>query len=77
MNKNTQTNIISQLHRLQGQLNGVENMIMGNKKPSEIVQQIEAVCGSLKSLEKKLLADKINEIKDPELKKALNTALKN
>ena len=77
MNKTSQTAITSQLHRLQGQLAGVEKMITADKKTSEIIQQIEAVCGSLKSLEKKLLTDKVNEIKDVELKKAINITLKN
>lgn len=75
MTKN-QSSEISQLHRLQGQLQAVERMIVANKKPSEIIQQIEAVCGSLKALEKKLLKENLKSIKDAELKKSIDAVLK-
>ena len=67
---------ISQLHRLQGQLQAVEKMIEDDKKPSEIIQQIEAVSGSLKSLKKKLLKDSLKTIKDSELRKVVDLILK-
>jgi len=76
MKKELQKPEISQLHRLQGQLTGVEKMISQNAKPSDIIQQLEAVRGSLKSLEKRVLEQKIKAISDPELKKSTNYLLK-
>lgn len=67
---------ISQLHRLQGQLRAIEVMINKGEKTPKIVQQIEAVCGSLKSLEKKLLSDNLKSIKDSDLRKSIEFALK-
>jgi DNA-binding FrmR family transcriptional regulator len=70
MKKNYQMPEISQLHRLQGQLTGIEKMIAAKNKTSSIIQQLEAVRGNIKSLEKKILEQKIKEIKDSELKKS-------
>jgi len=67
---------ISQLHRLQGQLKGVEKMIAEDNKTSAILQQLEAVRGNLKALEKRILEGKIKNIKDEELKKTYNYLLK-
>lgn len=67
---------ISQLHRLQGQLRGVEKMIAKPTKATEILQQIEAVRGSLKALEKRILSQKTKNLKDEELKKALDYLIK-
>lgn len=67
---------ISQLHRLQGQLAGIEKMITKKDKISNIIQQLEAVRGNLKSLEKRILAQNIKNIKDEELKKIHNYWLK-
>jgi len=67
---------ISQLHRLSGQLRGVEKMVNQNAKVSEILQQIEAVRGNLKTLEKRILGQKIKNLKDEELKKTYNYLLK-
>jgi len=72
MNKQLQKPEISQLHRLQGQLRGVEKMISQNGKTLETLQQLEAVRGNLKALEKRILAG----IKDEELKKAYHYLLK-
>ena len=76
MTKELQKPEISQLHRLQGQLLGVEKMISQNTKISEIIQQIEAVRGNLKALEKRLLGQDTRNLKDDELKKAINYLLK-
>ncbi|MBI3290742.1 metal-sensing transcriptional repressor [Candidatus Falkowbacteria bacterium] len=67
---------ISRLHRLQGQLAGIEKMIENTDKTSGIIQQLEAVRGSLKSLEKNILSKKIKNISDEELKKTINYLLK-
>jgi len=67
---------ISQLHRLQGQLLGVEKMINQNAKILQIIQQLEAVRGSLKSLEKEILGKNSKNSKAEELKKLYNYLLK-
>ena len=67
---------ISQLHRLQGQMAGIEKMINQKAKPSAILQQLEAVRGNLKSLEKQILSQKTTNLKDEELKKACQYLLK-
>ncbi|MAF13758.1 MAG: hypothetical protein CMI53_02590 [Parcubacteria group bacterium] len=69
---------LSQLHRLQGQLKGVEKMINKDYKISDVIQQLEAVRGNLKSLERKLLTEKIKNFKekDEDFKKAVNFILK-
>lgn len=76
MTKGSQKPEISQLHRLQGQLGGVGKMINQNTKVSEILQQLEAVRGNLKALEKQILSQKIKNLKEEELKKACNYLLK-
>lgn len=76
MAKQLQKPEISQLHRLQGQLKGVEKMIAEDKKTSSILQQLEAVRGNLKALEKRILEGKIKNIKDEELKKTYTYLLK-
>lgn len=67
---------IARLHRLQGQLGGVETMMAKHTPTSKVLQQIEAVRGSLKALEKELIADKAQHISDDELKRAIQYVLK-
>jgi DNA-binding FrmR family transcriptional regulator len=76
MAKNLQKPELSQLHRLQGQLRGVEKMITQKAKASETLQQIEAVRGNLKALEKRILSQNLKNLKDEELKKTYNYLLK-
>jgi len=76
MVKQVQSKEISQIHRLRGQLAGVEKMMQLNAKPTEIIQQIEAVRGNLKALEKQILTAQCADFKDAEMKKACNYLLK-
>lgn len=76
MTKQLQQPEISQLHRLEGQLLGVEKMISQEAKPSEVLQQLEAIRGNLKALEKRILSQKMKNINDSELKKAYDYLLK-
>ncbi|MFA6322815.1 MAG: metal-sensing transcriptional repressor [Candidatus Buchananbacteria bacterium] len=68
---------ILQLHRLAGQIGGIEKLITQNAKTSAIIQQIEAAKGNLKSLEKSILSKKIKSICDKENAATLNYLLKN
>jgi len=67
MKKKAQLSEVSQLHRLAGQLHGVEKMILAEESLQDVLQQIEAVRGNLKSLEKRLLGVKLQKFKDKEL----------
>ena len=67
MKKKAQLSEVSQLHRLEGQLHGVEKMILADESLQDVLQQIEAVRGNLKSLEKRLLGAKLQKFKDKEL----------
>lgn len=69
--------IIARLHRLQGQLAGVETMMTKQAPTSKLLQQLEAVRGSIKSLEQELISQKTNEISDGELKRSIKYLLKN
>lgn len=67
-----QNTAINQLHRLEGQLHGIERMI-GNSAPLEqTLQQIEAVRGNLKSLEKRLLKQQMGEVSDKKLQRCFD-----
>lgn len=74
--KKAQTNYLNRLHRLVGQLTGVEKLISQQADLTDVIQQIEAVRGSLRGLEKELLGEKIKKIKDADLKKAAEVLLK-
>ncbi len=67
----------SQIKRIAGQIGGIEKMIKGNTKASQIIQQIEAVKGSLSTLEKRFLTKKVRNLGNSELEKMLTYILKN
>lgn len=67
---------VAHLNRLCGQLGCIEKMIKTKEPLDKIFQQIEAIRGSLKSLEKKLLKQKISGVKNQELKRSLDYLLK-
>lgn len=52
MDKN---NLIFLLHRISGQIKGIEKMISEKRNDLEIIQQIEAIRASLKTVEKNFL----------------------
>ena len=58
---------VSQLHRISGQLVGIEKMINEKSSVCAVLQQIEAVRGNLKSLEKRLIETQMKKIKDKSL----------
>ena len=68
MAKITEKLLVSHLHRLIGQLQSVEYLLENETRICKVLQQIEAVRGSLKSLEKKLIETKSKKIKDSEVK---------
>ncbi len=74
--KNKQSAEISQIHRLRGQLAGVEKMLATKAKPADIIQQIEAVRGNLRGLQKRILGKNCRQLKDADLKKSCEYLLK-
>lgn len=67
---------ISQLHRIAGQIGGIEKLINNQAKSSEVIQQIEAARANLKSLEKTILKQKIKVKSPSEEENLLNYLLK-
>ena len=51
--------IISRLHRIEGQVRGVENMIREKKSVSQTIQQLEAVRGATSQVITSLIEDAI------------------
>ncbi len=76
MKKELQPAELAQIHRIQGQLRGVEKIISQKAKTAQILQQIEAVRGNLKALERKILGQKTKNLKDSELEQAFSYLLK-
>jgi DNA-binding FrmR family transcriptional regulator len=72
MAKKGQSAEISQLHRLEGQLHGIEKMLGSSASLEAVLQQIEAVRGNLKSLEKVLMKQKIKKINNKELQRCFD-----
>lgn len=66
---------LARLHRLQGQLEGVERMMTRDERIEKILQQLEAVRGSIVGLEHELLKEKIKRGASDELKDALRYLL--
>ena len=67
---------LARLHRLQGQLEGVETMLTKDAQTSKVLQQLEAVRGGIRSLVQELIAEKARESGDEELKQSLRYLLK-
>ena len=59
---------VAQLHRLEGQIHGVEKMIAANKNTAAIIQQISAIQGSLRTLQHRLLLETLSGSASDELK---------
>lgn len=74
--KTKQSAEIAQLHRLRGQLAGVEKMMANKAKAADIIQQIEAVRGNLRGLQKRILEKSCRQLKDADLKKSCEYLLK-
>jgi len=72
MSKKLQTPEVSQINRLAGQIQGIGKMLQTTCDLDRVLQQLEAVCGNLKSLEKKLLQKKMGSLKDKELQRCLS-----
>lgn len=66
--QNTYSN---QIHRLRGQLAAIEKMIALGQPLQKIIQQAEAVRGSLRTLEQKLIRTKLGELGNEELQAAI------
>ena len=67
-----QTAAVAQLHRLAGQLQAIERMIGSNAPLEATLQQIEAVRGNLKSLEKRLVKPALGACNNPQLRRCFD-----
>lgn len=76
MAKKSQLKEISQIHRIAGQIAGIEKMLKNKGKTESILQQIEAVKGNLKSLEKRILKDALKKIDSNNLEEVLSYLIK-
>ena len=72
MAKAKQTAAENQLHRLAGQLHAIERMIGEGAPLEQTLQQIEAVRGNLKSLEKRLVKPALGALKDKQLQRCFD-----
>lgn len=61
MNTQHQKSLINRLHRLQGQLNGIERMVNDNQYCVDIITQSLAVQKSLQSFNQTLLENHLTE----------------
>lgn len=64
--------LITHFHRICGQLSGIEGMLNAQASDEQIVQQLEAIRGNIRSLEKKIISDKLQQVSDPELKRCFD-----
>ena len=67
---------LARFRRLQGQLAGAERMLERNASASDVIQQLEAVRGSICGLESELIRLTTSDLTDPEVKKIYNYLLK-
>lgn len=67
----TQKQTTNQLHRIQGQLRAVERMIEQKHDTFAIVQQLDAVRGSLCTLEQRLLKQALGKKHSKEIEQLL------
>jgi DNA-binding FrmR family transcriptional regulator len=59
--------IISQLHRIEGQVHSIESMYQAKRDIEEIIRVVKAARASLDSLTKLLVVDKLNGCYDKEV----------
>lgn len=64
MAKDIRSQTIDRLHRLGGQLRGVERLIDQNKPLPVVLQQLQAVSSAVRSLMVALLTDRLQEKED-------------
>ena len=71
MVKKLQSKEISQIHRISGQVAGIEKMLRYKVKIENVLQQIEAVKGNLTFLEKRILKKSLKSLNFKEIERLL------
>ncbi len=61
MPKKGKSSIRDRLHRIEGQVRGIETMIGEEKDVNQIITQIQAVCSSLESVKLELVKQGIKD----------------
>jgi DNA-binding FrmR family transcriptional regulator len=64
--------IIIHLHKVCGQIASIEGMLNEQTSNEQIIQQLEAIRGNIRSLEKKIISDKLQQVSDPDLKRCFD-----
>ena len=59
MPKKGKSSIEDRLHRIEGQVRGIETMVKEEKDVTQIITQIQAVCSSLESVKLELVKEGI------------------
>lgn len=59
MNEELQQSIVNRLHRLEGQVRGVEKMVDQKKPYSQIIQQLEAMRSAANNIIVSLIEDRL------------------
>lgn len=77
MLKTSQKNIVNRLHRIQGQIKGLERMVIENKYCIDIITQSLAIEKSLESFNRVVLENHLREHVSEQFKKGKDeTAIK-
>ena len=61
MPKRGKSSIEDRLHRIEGQIRGIEAMIRDKKDTTQIITQVQAVCSSLESVKLELVKQGIKD----------------
>jgi DNA-binding FrmR family transcriptional regulator len=60
-NDDSQKAIVSRLHRIEGQVRGIEKMVVDDKDAKQIIIQIQAVISALDSVKSSMLKKQIKD----------------
>lgn len=72
MPKKGKSSLQDRLHRIEGQIRGIEKMMDGGQDPQKIMTQIEAVISSLESVKLEFVKGQIAEQMEQKVFDALN-----
>lgn len=65
MNEKLKIRFISRLHRIEGQVRGVENMVHEGREDFQIIQQLEAIKEAAHKLIVEIIKEKLSDTQNP------------
>lgn len=71
MTKTAEKQLINRLHRIAGQVGGIEKMLKENSEPSKILVQLDAVKASIDSLKRNYMKELVRYSISTEIEKIL------